>query len=77
MQLSFLFPSTKDIYDARNFIVHDGNRDIFDFVTSSLLLNDNIYLLTGLKGSGKTYRERTRTKRCIREEQRKWRIKSF
>lgn len=55
MQLSFLFPSTKDIYDARNFIVHDGNRDIFDFVTSSLLLNDNIYLLTGLKGSGKTY----------------------
>lgn len=55
MQLSFSFPTNIDIYDARNFIVHDGNRDIFDFITSSLFLNNNIYLLTGAKGSGKTY----------------------
>lgn len=55
MQLSFSFPTSVDIYDVRNFIVHDGNRDIFDFITSSLFLNSNVYLLTGLKGSGKTY----------------------
>lgn len=55
MQLSFSFPMNIDIYDVRNFIVHNGNRDIFDFVTSSLLINNNIYLLTGVKSSGKTY----------------------
>ena len=55
MQLSFSFPTNIDIYDVRNFIVYEGNRDIFDFVTSSLFLNNNIYLLTGVKGSGKTY----------------------
>ena len=55
MQLSFSFSTNKDIYDVRNFIVHNGNRSIFDFITSSFLLNNNIYLLTGSKSSGKTY----------------------
>lgn len=55
MQLNFSFPITADIYDIRNFIVHNGNKDIFDFVTSSLLINDGTYLLSGPKGSGKTY----------------------
>ena len=55
MQLSFSFPTAVDIYDTRNFIVHDGNRNIFDFITSSFLINDGIYLLSGPKNSGKTY----------------------
>ena len=55
MQLSFSFSTNIDIYDVRNFIVHDGNRNIFDFVTSSFFLNNNIYFLTGPKNSGKTY----------------------
>ncbi len=55
MQLSFSFPTTIDVYDTRNFIVHDGNRDIFDFITSSLFIDDGIYLLSGPKSSGKTY----------------------
>lgn len=55
MQLNFLFPNNTDIYDVRNFIVHDGNRSVFDFITSSTLINNNIYLLTGVKNSGKTY----------------------
>ena len=41
MQLSFSFSTNKDIYDVRNFIVHNGNRSIFDFITSSFLLNNN------------------------------------
>ena len=55
MQLSFSFSINKDIYDVRNFIVHDGNRSVFEFITSSFLFNNNIYLLTGPKNSGKTY----------------------
>lgn len=55
MQLSFSFSINKDIYDVRNFIVHDGNRNVFEFITSSFLFNNNIYLLTGPKNSGKTY----------------------
>lgn len=55
MQLSFSFSINKDIYDVRNFIVHDGNRNVFEFITSSFLFNNNIYLLTGAKNSGKTY----------------------
>lgn len=55
MQLSFSFPMNVDIYDTRNFIVHDGNRDIFDFITSSLLISEGTYFLTGPKSSGKTY----------------------
>ena len=55
MQLSFSFSINKDIYDVKNFIVHDGNRNVFEFITSSFLFNNNIYLLTGAKNSGKTY----------------------
>lgn len=55
MQLSFSFSISKDIYDVKNFIVHDGNRSVFEFITSSFLFNNNIYLLTGAKNSGKTY----------------------
>lgn len=55
MQLSFSFSINKDIYDVRNFIVHDGNRHVFEFITSSFLFNNNVYLLTGPKSSGKTY----------------------
>ena len=55
MQLSFSFSINKDIYDVKNFIVHDGNRSVFEFITSSFLFNNNIYLLTGAKNSGKTY----------------------
>lgn len=55
MQLNFLFPTNIDVYDVRNFIIHDGNRNIFDFITSSLLLNNNIYMVSGPKNSGKTY----------------------
>lgn len=55
MQLNFSFPTNIDIYDTRNFIVHDGNRDIFDFITSSLLIDEGTYFLTGPKSSGKTY----------------------
>ena len=55
MQLSFSFSINKNIYDVRNFIVHNGNRNVFEFITSSFLFNNNIYLLTGPKNSGKTY----------------------
>ena len=55
MQLTLNLKTNIDIYDFRNFIVHSGNKNIFDFVTSSTLLNNNIFLLTGKKGSGKTY----------------------
>ena len=55
MQLSFTFSNSIDVYDARNFIVHDGNRDIFDFITSTYFINNNVYLLTGPSKSGKTY----------------------
>lgn len=55
MQLSFSFSINKDIYDVRNFIIHEGNRNVFEFITSYFLFNNNIYLLTGAKNSGKTY----------------------
>jgi len=55
MQLSFSFPINVDIYDTRNFVVHDGNRDVFDFITSSFLIDYGSYLLTGPKSCGKTY----------------------
>ena len=44
-----------DIYDIENFIVHDGNRIAFNFTIGSFILNNGVYLLSGKKGSGKTY----------------------
>lgn len=55
MQLSFSFKSNIDIYDVKNFVVHNGNKDIFDFITSACFIHNNIYLLTGSEKSGKTY----------------------
>ncbi len=56
MQLNFLFPTNINIYDEKNFIVHDGNKDAFNFIKSSNNLNNNnIFLLSGLEKSGKTY----------------------
>jgi chromosomal replication initiation ATPase DnaA len=54
-QLNFKFSNNVDLYDINNFVIHDGNRKIFDFITSSCFLNTNIYLLTGPEKSGKTY----------------------
>jgi len=55
VQLSFDLRHDIDVYDIKNFIIHDGNRDVFDFVTSSCILDSNVYLLTGSSKSGKTY----------------------
>ena len=55
MQLRFDFKNNKNIYNLDNFIIHDGNRDAFDFATSFSILDNNFYLLSGNKGSGKTY----------------------
>lgn len=55
MQLSFPFPISVDVYDVRNFVVHDGNRGVFDFITSTFIIDSGIYFLTGTKKSGKTY----------------------
>ncbi|MDD2840706.1 MAG: DnaA/Hda family protein [Rickettsiales bacterium] len=55
MQLNFLFPTNINIYDEKNFIIHDGNKDAFIFIKSLSGLNNNIFLLSGLKNSGKTY----------------------
>ncbi|MDR2526287.1 MAG: hypothetical protein LBC92_00225 [Rickettsiales bacterium] len=55
MQQIFTFDNVIDIYDRDNFIVHDGNRFVFEFITSGSLFNNNIFLLSGSKGTGKTY----------------------
>ena len=55
MQLSFPFSTNIDVYDIRNFIVHDGNKGVFDFITSTFIVDSGIYFLTGAKKSGKTY----------------------
>jgi chromosomal replication initiation ATPase DnaA len=55
MQSAFDFSNITDKYETKNFIIHEGNRRAFEFVSSSFLLEGNIYLLTGAKSSGKTY----------------------
>ncbi|MDR3290068.1 MAG: hypothetical protein LBT02_02175 [Rickettsiales bacterium] len=55
MQQSFFFDNEINIYDKDNFIIHDGNRIVYEILTSGSLYNNNVFLLTGKKGSGKTY----------------------
>ncbi|HSQ97773.1 MAG TPA: DnaA/Hda family protein [Rickettsiales bacterium] len=55
MQLNLPFSVNIDIYDEKNFIVHDGNKEAFNFIKSINFLNNNVYLLSGAEKSGKTY----------------------
>ena len=55
MQLNFVFLTSIDVYNEKNFIVHDGNREAFEFIKSLNKLSGNVFLLSGLEKSGKTY----------------------
>lgn len=55
MQLNLPLSTSIDIYDERNFISHDGNKEAFDFIKSINSLEGIIYLLSGKEKSGKTY----------------------
>lgn len=55
MQLNFVFPTNVDIYEEKNFIIHDGNREAFEFIKSLNNSNANVFLLSGPEKSGKTY----------------------
>lgn len=55
MQLNFPFSTNIDVYDEKNFIIHDGNREAFVFIKSLNNSNGNAFLLSGVEKSGKTY----------------------
>lgn len=52
---TFDFFLDKNIFSLQNFVVHDGNRIAFEFVTTGSVIENNVFLITGAKGSGKTY----------------------
>jgi chromosomal replication initiation ATPase DnaA len=55
MMPTFDFFLDKNIFSLQNFVVHDGNRIAFEFVTTGSVIENNVFLITGAKGSGKTY----------------------
>lgn len=56
MQSNTLFDTKIDEYNESNFIVHDGNRKVFDFI-KTLKINDvfGVFLIVGTSKSGKSY----------------------
>ena len=56
MQSNTLFDTKIDEYNESNFIVHDGNRKVFDFI-KTLKINDvfGVFLIVGASKSGKSY----------------------
>ncbi|GMO11889.1 MAG: hypothetical protein Ta2D_13880 [Rickettsiales bacterium] len=55
MQQNFLFEDEVDIYNKDDFVIHSGNSLVYEVLTSGSVLDCNKFLLTGSKGSGKTF----------------------
>ena len=54
-QQNFKFNVSINKYDTNNFVVYNGNKDIYNFVKFTKAFHSGIYFLTGIKNSGKTY----------------------